>query len=497
MNTKEETMHPYRLLSLVIAPIVLAGCGSSPTAVDAEAQGFSGVTGPGTTWSYALDEMPAVVKAGKYEEAVKRISAGRHPNARYTAALRFFDLVKDSPGGFEAAMAKAPAAMLQAAAILEHGPATSRRNGAEPVYRARVLALAGQKEPATQALVRYVNEPDLRAKLDYQHCRLGNVAAAAATTLERKDLAVEAWKRYVYGGCGEFVQFYPSVIGALRQLGAAEDARELERRLAAVKKINEQFQTQLAVRCPTRDYNCETGSWGDAWKAAQYQAAGMSDGAIYWRGRQTVSEGAERSMAALRQPSAPAQPSEAEDSSRETLEAMNAIAQHGQALKQQNDALQAQRRADRERMQLENERRQQAASMQQGVAAAQSTSQQEELERLRRQVAALEAQRQQAPAATAPSRQMPAQPTVRPSQPVAQDNTPHVESFWRNNVYYLRNNGSRRVQCQVSGMFASSGIGAQPGLQPSQKAVVLFPGEEEAPFSGPVASPRFFGCRVM
>jgi hypothetical protein len=141
-------------------------------------------------------------------------------------------------------------------------------------------------------------------------------------------------------------------------------------------------------------------------------------------------------------------------------------------------------------------RQMQAPSVQQNAAPTpQANAQQEEIERLRRQVAALEAQQRQgtsAPAAPVPSPAAPRQP-----KPVAQDTTPQVESFWRSNVYHLRNRGSRRVQCQVSGQVSSSGIGTQPGLQNTQKAVVLFPGAEEAPFPGPVGNPRFFDCRVM
>jgi hypothetical protein len=154
--------------------------------------------------------------------------------------------------------------------------------------------------------------------------------------------------------------------------------------------------------------------------------------------------------------------------------------------------------AQREQLARDNERyrQMQAASAQHNAAPTpQANAQQEEIERLRRQVAAFEAQQRQG--ANAPAAPVPSPAASRPPQQVAKDTTPQVESFWRNNVYHLRNRGSSRVQCQVSGQVSSSGIGTQPGLQNTQKAVVLFPGAEEAPFPGPVGNPRFFDCRVM
>jgi hypothetical protein len=166
---------------------------------------------------------------------------------------------------------------------------------------------------------------------------------------------------------------------------------------------------------------------------------------------------------------------------------------------QQTSSVIASQQAQRDQIERDNERyrQMQTGSAQQSTAPTpQPNAQQEEIERLRRQVAALEAQ-QQRQGIGAPAAQVPAPSASRKPPPVAQDTTPLVESFWRNNVYYLRNNGSRRVQCQVSGMVGTSGgIGIQPGLQPTQKAVTIWPNSEEAPFPGQVGNPRFFGCEV-
>jgi hypothetical protein len=73
-----------------------------------------------------------------------------------------------------------------------------------------------------------------------------------------------------------------------------------------------------------------------------------------------------------------------------------------------------------------------------------------------------------------------------------------IETFFRNNIFYIRNNSNRRVMCQVSAMVGrGSGFGTQPGLEPSQKAVVISANSEEAPFNGPVGNPRVFDCRIM
>ena len=194
------------------------------------------------------------------------------------------------------------------------------------------------------------------------------------------------------------------------------------------------------------------------------------------------------------------------EESRARIDALNtaatsAVAVMGSVKQQNASAIASQQayQAQRQQIERDNERYRelQSASAQQTAAPTpQANVQQEEIERLRRQVAALEAQQRQG--ASAPAAQVPAQVTARPPQQVAQDSTPRVESFWRNNVYHLRNNGSRRVMCQVGGRFArAAGIGPQTGLEYQQRAVVLFPGAEEAPFSGPVADPRFFDCRVM
>ena len=73
-----------------------------------------------------------------------------------------------------------------------------------------------------------------------------------------------------------------------------------------------------------------------------------------------------------------------------------------------------------------------------------------------------------------------------------------IETFFRNNIFHIRNNTNQRVMCQVSAMVGrGSGFGTQPGLEPTQKAVIISARSEEAPFSAPVGNPRVFDCRIM
>ena len=200
----------------------------------------------------------------------------------------------------------------------------------------------------------------------------------------------------------------------------------------------------------------------------------------------------------------------------EWMNTMGVLAQQGQTLRRQQDEQNARRETERSRIEADNARyRQQRAeedrrwmeqNQRQQQALVERQRAEQEYERQRREQAmaqqreaqAGEQRRQQAEQLRREQEQQRAQEESRRRQQLAEDTTPRVESLWRDNVYYLRNNGSRRVMCQVSGMVSrGNGIGPQTGLESFQKAVVVFPGSEEAPFSGPVANPRFFGCRVM
>jgi hypothetical protein len=89
-------------------------------------------------------------------------------------------------------------------------------------------------------------------------------------------------------------------------------------------------------------------------------------------------------------------------------------------------------------------------------------------------------------------------PCMLPGAPEAvAQNRPQIETFFRNGLFHVRNNTNKRVMCQVSAMVSrGSGIGPQTGLEHYQRAIVLFPGSEETPFTGPVGNPRVFDCQT-
>jgi hypothetical protein len=85
-----------------------------------------------------------------------------------------------------------------------------------------------------------------------------------------------------------------------------------------------------------------------------------------------------------------------------------------------------------------------------------------------------------------------------PSPQAAQNESPQIESFFKNDIYYLRNRSNRTVQCQVEAMvFQGAGVGSQTALQPYQRAFIIRAHTEDTPFTGKVASPRFFYCRFL
>jgi hypothetical protein len=199
--------------------------------------------------------------------------------------------------------------------------------------------------------------------------------------------------------------------------------------------------------------------------------------------------------------------------------AMEAIAQgvlQGQQQAQEQEARQEIRRqAERERTERENDRYRQMRAeedrqwseqnqrMQQATRDRQRAEQDSERQRReqassqQQQIQTAEYQRQQDAVRRQQEAQRRSDDETRRQRELAEASVPNVESFFRNNIYYVRNNGSRRVMCQVGGMFAATGIGAQPGLQYAQKALVVYPNSEQAPFEGPVGDPRVFDCRAM
>jgi hypothetical protein len=277
------------------------------------------------------------------------------------------------------------------------------------------------------------------------------------------------------------------------------------------------WSQEVSRRCPgiSNGADCDF-SWSDFWKADAYEAEGMRDVAAYLRASGAKNaENLRRYNEAKAKSSGESQPAERPADGWQT--AANVLGAMNQAMQQSAPMIAAQQAemrareqaAQQERANAIAQRQLQAQQEQNQIAAAQSgQSVQQELERLRRENAALRMQQGQAPrpsqdGSTQAMReqqaaQQRAQDDARRRQQIAEDMTPQVESFWRNNVYYLRNNGNRRVMCQVSGLAAhGNGVGPQVGLEPFQKAVTLWPHAEETPFSGPVGNPRFFGCKVM
>jgi hypothetical protein len=85
---------------------------------------------------------------------------------------------------------------------------------------------------------------------------------------------------------------------------------------------------------------------------------------------------------------------------------------------------------------------------------------------------------------------------LQPVPEASAQSRPQIETFFRNGLFHVRNNTNKRVMCQVSAMVSrGSGIGPQTGLEHYQRAIVLFPGSEETPFTGPVGNPRVFDCQ--
>jgi hypothetical protein len=485
-----------RILTVALAAF-LAGCTSTPAV-------------------YYQHEMKADINAQRYDDAVARIEANPYQSLRYSNTIAFFEQFEQSFRSVQDAASKSPGAMETAIGMLEKGPGQGRlrRDAREVAFKAQVWGYSGKKQQAAQAVLDYLNQGEPERTTGIWHCKVAPAVADTATHLGMNDYAVQAWRRSTYGWCGQYAQNYKRAISKLEELGAADVAEEARRRRAVSESVNRRFYAEVNRRCPGAVQGCNL-DWTDFWKADQYQAAGLTDVAAYLRasGQRDVQNVREAETRRTEQASAAAQPAP-ESTAVGVLGALN------EALQQAQPGIAAQQADMRARQQAQQQARANAlvqqqlqATQQQNQLLAQQQSQaarqQTENERLRRDLAASQSQQTQLAAqqsaqaqaqADALRRQQAeqrAQDEARRRQQVAESNIPQVESFFRNNLYYLRNKGDRRVLCQVSAMMATAGIGAKPGLQPYQKAVVLFPKSEEAPFTGPVGNPRFFDCKVM
>jgi hypothetical protein len=481
-----------RILTLTLAAL-LAGCASTPAV-------------------YYHHEMKADINAQRYDDAIARIEANQYQSLRYSNTINFFEQFEASFRSVQDAVNKSPKAMETAIEILEKGPGQGgpRRDAREVAYKAQVWAYSGKKQQAGQAVLDYLNQSEPERTTGIWHCKVAPSVADAATHLGMKEYAAQAWRRNTYGWCGQYPQNYKRVISKLEELGGSGAADEAKGRLAVAESVQRRWSAEVDRRCPGGVRDCDLG-WSDFWKADQYQAAGLTDVAAYLRASAQQHAQNVRAAEARRteQASAVAQPVP-ESTAVGVLGALN------EALQQAQPGIAAQQADMRARQQVQQQARANALTQQQ----LQATEQQNQLlsqqqaqaarqQRERRDMAASQTQQTQlAPQQAAQTQaqadalrrqqaEQQAQEESRRRQQVSESNIPQVESFFRNNLYHLRNKGDRRVMCQVSAMLATEGIGAKPGLQPYQKAVVIYPKSEEAPFTGPVGSPRFFGCKVM